>query len=198
MSHINQKEWETRSVHECSLTRILLYITGNLTARISNIIVTHQVHIYRCVAPIGQNSGCGRGKEMRRKGCQHCSRSLLWQLSTGGAGEGRLAAHPNERPVERIMLQKVKRRNWQLPAFICLPDSSLSSYLLSTNFPPPIRQYTFKIQSIRLSSHPHLYASSYPVLNLSRAKHSSHMQMFHLQTMNLISHYHCSLMGVIR
>lgn len=40
---------------------------------------------------------------------------------------------------------------------------------------------------------PHLYASFYPVLNLSWAQHSSHMQMFHLQTMNLISHYHCSL-----
>lgn len=41
----------------------------------------------------------------------------------------------------------------------------------------------------------YLYASSYPVLNLPRSQHSSNMQMFHLQTMNLISHYHCSLMG---
>lgn len=43
--------------------------------------------------------------------------------------------------------------------------------------------------------HPYLYASFYPVLNLSRAQHSSHMQMFHLQTMNFISQNYCSLMG---
>lgn len=39
----------------------------------------------------------------------------------------------------------------------------------------------------------HLYAASDPVLNLPRSEHASHMQMFHLQTTEFISHYHGSL-----
>lgn len=57
-------------------------------------------------------------------------------------------------------------------------------------FPP-----TNKDEKLKSSISLHLYASFYPVLNLSGAQHSSYMQMFHLQTMNLISHYHCSLMA---
>lgn len=62
---------------------------------------THQVHTYRCAAPIGRSSGCGRDKETRRRGCRHCSRSPLWQFWTGEAGEERPAAHPTERPAEK-------------------------------------------------------------------------------------------------
>lgn len=46
----------------------------------------------------------------------------------------------------------------------------------------------------KTSCRPHLYASSYPVLYLSGAQHTSHMQMFHLQSVNLISDDHRSLM----
>jgi len=39
----------------------------------------------------------------------------------------------------------------------------------------------------------HLYAAPQPVLHLARAQDSPHMQMFHLQAMQFISHNHCVL-----
>lgn len=163
---------------------------------------THQIHRHRCAAPTGQNSGCGRGKETRRRGCRRCSQSPLWQFLMGGAGQGRQDVHPTEHPVERqkdrLKLKNNLFKQEQLHSFteICLSQTHFLAHfhLLGANissFSPHLHQWTLKIQSI----HPHLYASSYAVLNLSRAQHSSHMQMFHLQAMNLISHYHCSLMG---
>lgn len=39
----------------------------------------------------------------------------------------------------------------------------------------------------------HLYAAPQPILHLARAQDSPHMQVFHLQAMQLISHNHCVL-----
>lgn len=151
---------------------------------------THQVHRRRRAAPIGQSSGCGRGKETRRRGSPHYSQSLLWQLSMGGAEEGNQAVHPTGRPVERDREVYMKKKNNNNRLLYHYWNMSISiSYVPS--FPPTICQERLNIPFIHL----YLYASSYPVLNLSGAQHSSHMQMFHLQTVNLISHYHCSLMG---
>lgn len=72
-------------------------------------LLTHQVHKGRRVVPIGLNSGCGRGKEMRRRGFQHYSQSLLWQIETGGAVEWRQDGHPTEHPIEdRFMLKSTQ------------------------------------------------------------------------------------------
>lgn len=51
--------------------------TFNAVYNTRSISLTHQVRRYRSASPIGQNSGCGRGKETRRRGCPHYSRSLL-------------------------------------------------------------------------------------------------------------------------
>lgn len=74
---------------------------------------THQVHRRRRAAPIGQSSGCGRGKETRRRGSPHYSQSLLWQLSMGGAEEGNQAVHPIGRPVERDREVYMKKKQQQ-------------------------------------------------------------------------------------
>lgn len=62
---------------------------------------THRVRSRRCAAPIGRNSGCGRGKETRRRGRRRYSRSLLWQFLMAVAGEESRALRPTERPVGR-------------------------------------------------------------------------------------------------
>lgn len=121
-------------------------------------VFTHQVRRYRCAAPIGRNSGCGRGKEMRCTGYPHCSRSLLWQLSTGGAGEGRQAVHPAERPVER-------QRGLRLDSFIhllkCVYSKQISwqisiSYVLifPASLDPSINKHKKSNSSIFTCMHP--------------------------------------------
>lgn len=82
---------------------------------------THRSRRHKCGAPIGPNSGCGRGTETRRRGCPRCSRSPPWPPWRGGAGSRHQASHRAELPADR-QTDRQTVREWRKLFFVSIPS----------------------------------------------------------------------------